>query len=141
MKTKEILTRKPLRIASIVMLVAMVGFIGYNEFAIAQEEADAAATIEGIDTDQAITVILLGIGAGTLLAYQGYRTTKADWDTLKFFDGLIMSVLGSVPLAMIAAATNTSLDIFGYVLIFFAALGIGQQITVTRKKTVPSNTE
>jgi len=132
-------SRKILRIASISMLVAMVGFIGINEFAIAQE-VETTAIVEGINTDQAITVVLLGIGAGTLLAYQGYRTTAKDWDTLKFFDGLIMSVLGSVPLAIAAAATNTTLDMFGYVLIFFAALGIGQQVITTRKKTIPSNT-
>ncbi len=137
MKTKELLTRKPLRIASIVMLVAMVSFVGFNEFAIAEEHEEAAEAL--INSEQAATVLLLGIGAGVLTAYQGYRTTKAEWDTLKFFDGVIMSVLGSVPLAIAAAATGATLDLFGYVLIFFAALGIGNQITKTRKKTVPSN--
>ena len=143
MKTKEILTRKPLRIASIVMLVAMVSFIGFNEYALAEDHEVTEETEEaaGINTEQAASVLLLGIGAGVLTAYQGYRTTKADWDTLKFFDGVIMSVLGSVPLAIAAAATGAQLDMFGYILIFFAALGIGNQITKTRKKTVPSNTE
>ncbi len=144
MKTRQILKRKPLRIASIVMLVAMVSFIGFNEYALAEDHEVAeeeAAEATGINTEQAATVLLLGIGAGVLTAYQGYRTTKADWDTLKFFDGVIMSVLGSVPLAIAAAATGAQLDMFGYILIFFAALGIGNQITKTRKKTVPSNTE
>jgi len=135
-------TRKALRITSIVMLVAFVAMMGYNQVTLAQEDVgeeteDAETT--GFDMEQSVTVVGLGIGAGLLLAYQGYRTTKADWDTLKFFDGVIMSVLGSVPLAIAASATSTELDMFGYVLVFFAALGIGQQITVTRKKTVPSN--
>ncbi len=138
MKTEQILKRKPLRIASILMLVGMIAFMSY-EYAIAEEHEEEAEPL--IDTDQATMVILLGVSAGVLAAYQGYRTTKADWDTLKFFDGVIMSVLGSVPLAITAAATGATLDLFGYVLIFFAALGIGNQITKTRKKTVPSNTE
>ena len=132
-------TRKILRVSSIVLLVAMVGYMGYNEVVVAQDENGDIANVSGFNTEQSITVILLGVGAGVLLAYQGYRTTSDDWDTLKFFDGVIMSVLGSIPLAIGAAATSTTLDVFGYVLIFFAALGIGQQISVTRRKTIPSN--
>ena len=134
-------TRKVLRIASIVMIAAMIGLMA-NQYVLAEEHGEEATDpIVEFNTGQAATVIFLGIGAGTLAAYQGYRTTKADWDTLKFFDGLIMSVLGSVPLAITAAVINTQLDLFGYVLIFFAALGIGNQITKTRKTTIPSNTE
>ena len=134
-------TRKVLRIASVIMIAAMIGLMA-NQYAMAQDaEAEDTDPVVEFNTGQSATVILLGIGAGTLAAYQGYRTTKADWDTLKFFDGLIMSVLGSVPLAITAAVINTQLDLFGYVLIFFAALGIGNQITKTRKTTIPSNTE
>lgn len=129
-------TIKKLRVLSICMLVTIGGFIAVDEFAYAQDEVP----VEDPNTEQSIIIVLLGIGAGALLAYQGYRTTAEDWDSLKFFDGLIMSVLGSVPLAIGAAITSTELNIFGYVLIFFSALGLGQQFLASRKKTIPSNT-
>lgn len=132
-------TRKKLRITSICLLVVMGVFIGSNEYILAQDENGGEEIIEDFTTEQSVTVIGLGVGAGLLLAYQGYRTTGDDWDTLKFFDGVIMSVIGSVPLAIGAAVTATELNIFMYVAIFFAALGIGQQISATRKRTIPSN--
>ena len=97
--------------------------------------------VQGIefDTTQAGIVIILGVGAGFLVAYQGYRTTKEDWDTLKFFDGVIYAVLGAVPLAIGTAIIQTNLGIFEYVIVFFGAVGIGSQIQKTRKSTIPSN--
>lgn len=97
--------------------------------------------IQGIefDTTQSITVIGLGVGAGLLVAYQGYRTTKADWDTLIFFDGVIKCVLVSVPLAVGSAITQTHLGIFEYVIIFGASMGFAWQMKKTQKPTLSSN--
>ncbi len=92
-----------------------------------------------IDEKQSLTVLGLGVLAGVITAYQGYRTTKEPWDTLKFFDGLIMNVIGSVILAIGAAVTQTELNVFGYVAVFAGAMGIGVQINYSRRKTVPSN--
>lgn len=124
------------------VLGLLIGIVSIGMFGIqsifAQENGD---TNEGLEfaTGDAGIVLLLGVGAGFLTAYQGYRTTNKDFDTLKFFDGVIMAVLGAVPLAIGAAMTQTNMGIFEYVMIFFAALGIGNQITKTRAKTVPSN--
>jgi len=92
-----------------------------------------------INTEQSAIVISLGIGAGILVAYQGYRTTPEDWDTLKFFDGVIKNTLASVPLAIGAAVTQTEINLFVYAMIFFAAMGISTQYSYSRKKTIPNN--
>jgi len=132
------------RILALTMLVVLAISVT-AEHGFAQDDSEPVAVEEvedvvSITTAQSAYVILLGIGAGTLVAYQGYRTTNQDWDTLKFFDGLIMSVIGSVPLAIGAAITQTQFGLFDYAVIFFAAIGVGVQISKTRKKTVPSNT-
>jgi hypothetical protein len=105
--------------------------------AFAQEEI-TESPLDGIAPEQALIVVLLGVGAGFLTAYQGYRTTPEDFDKLKFFDGVIYGIIGSVPLA-IGSAMTVELDVFGYVMIFFAAIGVGGQIRKTRQKTIPSN--
>ena len=97
--------------------------------------------VQGIefDTNTGLTIVLIGVSAGVLVAYQGYRTTKENWDTLKFLDGLIYSVLGSVPLAIGSAITQTHLGIFEYVMIFGASMGFGWQMRKSREPTVASN--
>jgi len=121
----------------------LIGIISIVSFGLTSVYAQEEGTLDlgGIEfsTDSMFVVVLLGIGAGFLTAYQGYRTTAADWDTLKFFDGVIKAVLGSVPLAIGSALTQTQLGVFEYVMIFFAALGIGVTITQARKKTIGSN--
>ena len=124
------------------MSLLMFGIIG--SILIIPEFGNAFAQtveVQGIefDTTQGLIVISLGIGAGVLVAYQGYRTTKEDWDTLKFFDGVIYSVIGAVPLAIGTAITQTDLGIFGYATVFFASLGIGYQIQKSKQPTIPSN--
>lgn len=118
---------------SLVLIIAMIGLVGIGQTSYGQN-VDALANIS---SEQSIIVVVLGIGAGALVAYQGYRTSSEDWNTLRFFDGLIMSVIGSIPLAIGAAISQTELNLFGYVAIFFSAIGVGYQITQTRKKTVP----
>ena len=122
---------KALLLGTIVATLAL----GLNSV-FAQEEAQDEFVL---DANQSIIVVLVGAFAGLLTAYQGYRTTKENWDTLKFFDGVIMAILGSVPLAIGSAITQTQLGVFEYVMIFFASLGIGVQIKYTRQPTVPSN--
>lgn len=122
-----------------VLMFSIIAFVALmSNFGTAFAQTVVIQGLE-INTTQAVTVIFLGVGAGVLVAYQGYRTTKDDWDTLKFFDGVIYSVLASVPLAVGTALTQTELGIFGYVTIFFASLGIGYQIKQSKKSTIPSN--
>jgi hypothetical protein len=92
-----------------------------------------------IDTTQSLTVIGVGFSAGLLVAYQGYRATSKDWDTLVFLDSVIKSVLVSVPLAVTSALTHSSLGIFEYVLIFGASMGFAWQLRKTMKPTLSSN--
>ena len=125
----------------LIMLTVLVASLAIGAYGVQSVFAQEEGTVAGIvfSTDQMLIVIVLGIGAGFLTAYQGYRTTKNDWDTLKFFDGVIMAVLGSVPLAIGSALQATQLGVFEYVMIFFASLGIGMTINRARKKTVGSN--
>ena len=85
-----------------------------------------------------LIVIVVGGLAGLVTAYQGIRTTAEKFDRLKFFDGVLMAIIGAVPLAVMASYDVIELNVFGYVIIFFAAIGVGVQITKTRKKTIPS---
>lgn len=105
-----------------------------SNLAYAQEPVDIV-----LDTNQMVIVVGIGFAAGVLQAYQGYRVTKEDWDTLKFFDGIIKNTLASIPLAITAALTQTDMNLFTYVTIFFAATGIAVQYSYARKKTVGSN--
>lgn len=91
------------------------------------------------DTTQSVTIIVIGVSAGLLVAYQGYRTTSKDWDTLVFFDSVIKSTLISIPLAVASAITQTHLGIFEYVTIFGASMGFAWQLRKTLKPTIPSN--
>lgn len=92
-----------------------------------------------INTEQALIVVLIGIGGGFLTAYQGWRTSpdSETWSTLKFFDGVIQHTIAGVSLAIGAAISQTEFGLFGYVMVFFAAIGAGVQINYSRKKTVP----
>ena len=114
----------------------VVGSLGISQKAYAQ-------TIDvsniAVDTQQGLIIVGLGIGAGFLVAYQGYRTTKKDWDTLLFFDGVIKAVIGSVPLAIVGAMSQSSFGVVEYTIIFFGAMGISHQIKKSTQKTVPSN--
>lgn len=126
---------KRIYILGFLSIAALAGFVTLD-FAFAQQ----MEVVEGvqINSDQAITIVVIGIAAGFLVAYQGYRTTPEDFDPLKFFDGVIYSVIGSVPLA-IGTAVTTDLTVFGYVSIFFAAIGVGSQIKKTRQRTIKAN--
>lgn len=106
-----------------------------SEQVLAQGQAESMT----FNSTEMATVILIGIAAGFLNAYQGYRTTPDDFDTLKFFDGVIKASLSSVPLAIGAAVAQTELNLFIYALIFFAAIGISVQWTKSRQTTIPSN--
>jgi len=92
-----------------------------------------------INETQAGIVILLGIGGGFLTAYQGWRTSPENetWSTIKFFDGVIQHSIAGVSLAIGAAVSQTEFGIFGYVMVFFAAIGAGVQINYSRQKTIP----
>lgn len=126
---------RKIHILAILSIVALAGFVT-SDFASAQE----IEIVDGVEIngEQAITVVFIGIAAGFLVAYQGYRTTPEDFDTMKFFDGVIYAVIGAVPLA-IGTAMTVNLDVFGYVTIFFAAIGVGSQIKKARQRTIPSN--
>lgn len=119
----------------LVAVLALSALISMD-YALAQTGTDVPFVI---NETQAGIVIGLGIGAGFLTAYQGYRTTNEDWDTLKFFDGVIEHTLGAIPLALAAAVSQTSFGLVEYAIIFFAAIGVGVQINYSRKKTVESN--
>lgn len=120
---------------SLLCILALTCFVAFDH-----ASAEPVEIIKGmeINSNQAITVVVIGIVAGFLVAYQGYRTTPDDFDALKFFDGVIYAVIGSVPLA-IGTAVTVQLDVFGYVTVFFAAIGIGSQIKQSRKTTIPTN--
>jgi len=115
------------------MLVVLVGTLGIMNMAYAQEE------LRLVD-EQTLKIILVGTLGGLLMAYQGYRTSKEEWDTLKFFDGVLHTVIVSVPIALGAALTQTDLSLYGLVLVFFASIGAGSQLMEARTKTIPSNT-
>lgn len=129
------LAMKRIYILGFLSIVALAGFVTLDS-----AFAEQTKLVQGVDinSDQAMTIVVIGIAAGLLVAYQGYRTTPEDFDKLKFFDGVIYAVIGSVPLA-IGASLTVNLDVFGYVTIFFAAIGVGSQIKKTRQKTIPTN--
>ena len=124
---------------AIVLLVIFAGTIGCQDIILAQTPGVAIQ----MTSSEMATVVLIGILGGLLHAYQGYRTGTEDFDKLKFFDGIIMCIIASVPLAIGAAVQQTAsgqaLNVFTYVLIFFASIGIGFQIQQSRLKTIPSN--
>lgn len=124
---------------AIVLLIIFAGTIGIQNIVF----ADAPGIAIQMSSSEMATVVLVGAIGGLLHAYQGYRTGKEDFDKLKFFDGVITCILSSVPLAIGAAIQQTAsgqpLNVFTYVLIFFASIGLGFQIQQTRKSTIPSN--
>ena len=126
---------KKIHTFSLLSILALTGFVAFDS-----ASAEPVEIIKGIgvNSNQAITIVVIGIVAGFLVAYQGYRTTPDNFDALKFFDGVIYAVIGSVPLA-IGTAITVELDVFGYVTVFFAAIGIGSQIKQSRKTTIPTN--
>ena len=126
---------------SLQMIVLILGICGSVLIPEIGNAFAQSANIEAFefDTTQSITIILIGCGAGLLVSYQGYRTTTDDFDTLKFFDSVIKSILVSVPLAITSALTYTHLGIFEYVLIFGASMGFAWQIRKTMKPTLSSN--
>lgn len=124
------------------MMLLTFGIIG--SMLIIPEFGNAFAqtvNVQGVqfDTTQSITVVLIGVGAGFLVAYQGYRTTTKDWDTLQFFDSVIKATLVSIPLAVGSAITQTHLGIFEYVAIFGASMGFAWQLKKSMKPTLSSN--
>lgn len=124
---------------AIALLVVFAGTIGCQDIILAQTPNVAIQ----MTSSEMITVVVVGALGGLLHAYQGYRTGKEDFDKLKFFDGVITCIISSVPLAIGAAVQQTAsgqpLNVFTYVLIFFASIGLGFQIQQTRKSTIPSN--
>ena len=112
--------------------VAMIGVDQANAQSISMDGFE-------INAEESAIVIGLGLGAGILVAYQGFRTTPEDFDGLKFLDGVIKNTLASVPLAIGAAVAQTELNVFVYAIIFFAAMGISTQYSYSRKKTIPNN--
>ena len=115
-------------------LLALVAGLFFARQAFAQTEV-----IPAITENHMLMVVAIGIFAGLVRAYQGYRKTGEDFDTLKFLDSVITSAIVSVPLAIGSAILQTEFNVFTYVTVFGAAIGFTSQIQAIREKTIPSN--
>jgi len=90
--------------------------------------------------EQTVQIIGVGILAALFRAYLGYSKSREDFDKIKFIDGFLTASVTTIPTALGAAYTNTSMNLFGLVLIFFATIGMGLTINEMRRKSIPSNT-
>ena len=123
---------------AMIALVALFASIGVQDVAFAQTPNVAIQ----LTATEMLTVVGVGAFGGLLHAWQIYRTGQKDFDTLVFIDNVINCVIGSVPFAIAEAlgqsVTGAPLNVFTYVAIFFASIGLGSQIKLTLQPTVPS---
>lgn len=124
------------KLLAIMIIAALAIGLTTNQFA----EAQDIVISEGIElnTTQVIYVIIIGSVGGVIVAWQGYDKSPNDFDKILFINGVRDAVLASVPIA-IATALTIELNAVGYVLVFFATMGLGSRITTARKSSIPSN--
>lgn len=86
-----------------------------------------------------LLIVVIGVFAGLVTAYNGYRKAKIDkpdekFDIGKFLDRVIIAIIASVPIAIGEAAGLVTLDLFGAILIFLAALGSAELVMEIRTR-------
>jgi len=86
-----------------------------------------------------LVIIGIGVLAGLVTAYNGYRKSQngdnpEPFNITKFLDRVFMAVLGSIPLAIAESANIIKLDLFGAWIVFAAALGTAQLIMEIRTR-------
>ena len=117
------------------ILLLIIGFIG-----IQTAYAQTIELVEGInlETDQVIVILVLGVLAGITRAFinkqtkpststTGTDTPKAEPEKNQFFKNIITCVLATIPLGF-TAAMSVDINLFGYIVIFFASYGGGAAI-------------
>lgn len=86
-----------------------------------------------------LAIIGIGVIAGFVTAYNGFRKSKngtnpEKFDITKFLDRVFMAVLGSIPLAVAESANVVKLDLFGAWIVFAASLGTSELIMEIRNR-------
>lgn len=114
---------RKLAFAGMIFLAVSIG-LGIDS-AYAQE---SSISLTDISFDQEGIIIVIGVSAGLITAWQGFSKTNTPFNVRKFMDRVIASVIVSVGIAMASFATQTETGLFMYVLVFFAAMGATQVV-------------
>ena len=86
-----------------------------------------------------IAIIGIGIAAGFVTAYNGWRKSQngdnpEKFVLTKFLDRVFIAALGSIPLAIAESVNVLKLDLFGAWIVFAAALGTTELIMEIRNR-------
>lgn len=124
------------KLLAVLIIAGLAIGLSTNQYAEAQE----IELVEGVElnTTQVIYIIIIGGVAGVIVAWQGYDKSPNDFDKILFINGVRDAVLASIPIALTTALTM-ELNAVGYVIVFFAAMGLGDRISKARKASIPSN--
>jgi len=115
---------------SIVLVAVFLVTIGF-------QSAQAQSVLANLTDAQTLYIILTGLVGGLLLAYQNERTHPTGLGYLGFVDTALRSVIVTIPIALASALTQTDLNLFGYVIVFFASIGATVQLQQVRQATIP----
>lgn len=113
------------------LLICVIAIVPASSMAYAQE---TGMEIQFTSNEQ-LAIVIVGILAGVTSAYQGFSKSGEEFSSRKFFDRVVTSSISSVALAVGAAATQTEVNIFMYVMVFLAAIGSTDLIIRQRART------
>ena len=99
--------------------ICLIASVGNYEKAYAQD----VSSISNITGQQVIALVVVGIIAVTLQAYQGWSTSGEKFVAKAFLDRILLGAIHSIWMSFLAAANYSTLTPITYVLIFLGVVG------------------
>ena len=116
-------------------ILASIMLVAIGGLAFAQGAAHPEPEEPGLTYEEQLSIVLVGVLAGLVTAYQGFSKSGKPFVFRLFLDRTVTAVIASLGIAIASVALGESVTLFTLVLTFLASVGSASLILRNRKIT------